>query len=123
MVEFGRCRGGGRRAALREKNPSGAVYSTVGKSHPAVVIDVSLTGARLRSDETPATGEELMLSFEGLRVFGVVAWAEDGQFGLAFEPALTALELRRLQQRAAKYAGLPPEVTAALDDWTLGIAR
>ena len=121
MNRFGSCRGGGRRSAVRQAAPLMAVFTTVTQSHTAALVDVSRTGARLRGDRLPAKGEDMLLSIDSVRAFGSVAWSRGDQCGVAFDEPLGADELRLLRAKIAP--GLPPEVKAALDDWTLGLAR
>ena len=123
MNVFGKRGGGGRRRAQRETAPAIAVFTTVTKSHPAVLVDISATGARLRTGDLPEFGEELMVNVESVRAFGCVAWVRGDQFGVAFDEALSATDVHQLRCRLSKSAGLPPEMSAAMDDWTTGLAR
>lgn len=123
MGTFGKCKGGGRRSATRTTAPLLVTVTTLARSQSAVLIDVSCTGARLRGTDLPETGEELFLNVEGVIAFGTVAWMEDDERGVAFESDLTASDEKRLRQAVALARGLPPEMRAALDDWTLGVAR
>ena len=123
MGTFGKCKGGGRRSATRTAAPLIATVTTLARSQPAVLVDVSSTGARLRGTDLPETGEELFLNVEGVIAFGTVAWMEDAERGVAFESDLAAFDETKLRQAVALARGLPPEIRAALDDWTLGVAR
>ena len=51
------------------------------------------------------------------------AWSRDGDCGVTFDPALDEDDLRELQRKFALARGLTPNVKAALDDWTAGMAR
>jgi hypothetical protein len=86
-------------------------------------VNVSTTGARLRGSDLPQEGEELLLSVDSVRAFGTVVWSESGECGVAFDTPLAIEEAEALRYRAAKTAGFTPELKAALDDWTLGLAR
>jgi hypothetical protein len=123
MSVFGKRIGGGRRKARRESAPTVAVFTTVTQSHGAVLVDLSSTGARLRSAELPEAGEELMLSVESIRAFGSVAWVRDNQFGVSFDAPITLGEVQQLRGRLIRSAGLAPETSAAMDDWNTGMAR
>ena len=120
MNAFGKCAGGGRRAAPREIAPLLAVYTTVTQSHSALVVDVSSTGARLRSPTHPEEGADLLLSLADVRVFGTVAWIDDEQFAVAFDEPLQPEDLAKLGRIVASGRGLTPHVQAAIDDWVLG---
>lgn len=121
MVTFGKCNGGGRRSSAREAVPLVAVFTTVTRSHRAVLVDISRTGARLSGDDLPELHEDLLLSVDRLRAFGTVAWSEGREFGIVFTEPLEDHDVQSLRRKAA--IGLTPELKAALDDWTLGLAR
>ena len=120
MNAFGRCLGGGRRAAPREAASLLAVYTTVTRSHTALLVDVSSSGARLRTPNLPSEGDELFVTIGKVKAFGTVAWASSGQFAMAFDDPLGADELEMLHQNVRACFGFTPEVKAAIDDWVLG---
>jgi len=123
MGAFGRCGGGGRRLAARAKAPVSAVYTTVTRSHSAILVDISTTGARLRGAVLPQENKELLLTAEGLQVFGTVMWSHDGECGVRFDLPIPADEVQSLREKVAKGAGLDPEVKAAFEEWICGAAR
>ena len=123
MTEFGKCKGGGRRLAARETATLITIYTTVTHSHAAFLVDVSQTGARLRGDILPEKSDEIMLSIDAVRAFGTVIWSRRGECGVAFDSPLEAEDVELLRERVAKAAGFAPEVKAAMDDWTMGLAR
>jgi len=108
---------------MRRSAPLIAVLSTLGESHSAVLVDVSRTGVRVRGDDFPAEGDDLIISIEGVRCFGCVTWKHDGECGIAFDDALPAQDVALLCHKAAKSGGYSPEARAAFDDWNLGVAR
>ena len=122
MNAFGKSAGGGRRTAPREVTPLLAVYTSVTRSHSALLVDVSSTGARLRAPELPEEGEDLLVSLSNVRVFGTVAWVSDGEFAIAFDETLSDEDLASLRQIVARGFGFAPDIMAAIDDWVLGIA-
>lgn len=121
MNSFGRCGGGGRRLAAREAAPLIAVFTTTTQSHSAVVADLSSTGARLRGESLPQPRDEFLLSIESVRVFGIVRWSNGEECGVAFDEPLPSSDLEMLRAKVVR--GLTPEMKAAMDDWTLGVAR
>jgi len=123
MSTFGQCEGGGGRSAARMSMPLIAVVTTMKESHSAVLVDLSATGAKLRGSGLPAISEELFVTIESVIAFGVVTWATETERGIVFDEPLRAADVARLRQKVAKARGLPPELTAALDDWALGFAR
>ena len=123
MGSFGKCGGGGRRLASRQVAPLIAVVSTLSTSHAATVVDISATGVRLRGDDLPDVGAELILGIENIRSFGCVAWRRTGECGIAFDDALSAAEVDLVRRKAAASRGLSPEMHAAFEDWMVGLAR
>ena len=120
MNAFGKCLGGGRRAAPREATPLMAVYTTVTRSHSALLVDVSSTGARLRTPVTPEEGDELFVTIGRVKAFGTVAWVRDSHFAMAFDVLLEADELDLLRENVRTSFGFSPDVKAAIADWLTG---
>jgi hypothetical protein len=100
-----------------------ATIATLSKTHSAVIVDISQTGMRLRGDQLPEQGEDGFVGFERIRTFGTVTWTTERECGIAFDGPLPANDMARLCKEAARLRGVSPEMRAALDDWTLGIAR
>lgn len=125
MRAFGRSNGGGRRSASRALAPLPAVFMTIARTDTAAVIDISCTGVRLRGRDLPPRGEEMDLKVEEVRVFGIVAWAEDDECGVAFEAPLMPFEVDRLRRKAGvpRLAALSIEDRLALETWLVGDAR
>lgn len=125
MRAFGRSNGGGRRSASRALAPLPAVFMTIARTDTAAVIDISCTGVRLRGRGLPPRGEEMELKVEEVRVFGIVAWAEDDECGVAFEAPLMPFEVDRLRRKAGvpRLATLSVEDRLALETWLVGDAR
>jgi PilZ domain len=123
-MAFGKRGGGGRRSAAREAAPLIAVWTTVTNTHSATLIDVSSSGARLHcSRAVPKIGQELVVAIERVRAFGRVMWSDEDQCGVAFDVPLAPEDVEYLRQRGASSAGFTAETKAALDEWTLGVAR
>ena len=123
MGMFGKRVGGGRRSAARASAPLTAVLTTLVGSRSAVLADVSSTGARVRGTDLPAMGEELVINIERVQAFGSVAWSDSGECGIVFEPPLDADDEDYLRQLVAAARGLPPDIQAALENWTVGAGR
>ena len=122
-MSFGRSTGGGRRFAPRQKAPVLATIATLSETRAAILVDVSRTGARVRGDDLPKVGSELILTMERVRTFGTVAWVSREECGIAFDAPLPAGEIQSLWVSIARAGGMAPELKAALDDWTVGSAR
>lgn len=123
MSSFGKSKGGGRRSAPRAPVPLTAVFTTVVRSDSALVVDVSTTGVRLRGRDLPVGTEAVEVTMEATRAFGSVMWSEDGECGIEFDEPLHPAEIAVLRQKVTILAGLPPQLKAALEDWTTGFAR
>jgi hypothetical protein len=122
MNAFGKSAGGGRRAAPREVTPLLAVYTTVTKSHSALLVDVSSAGARLRSPDLPHESDDVLVILSSVKAFGTVAWAREGEFAISFDEPLQTDDLDVLKRIVASGRGFTPHVKAAIDDWILGTA-
>lgn len=64
---------------------------------PCSVLDLSLGGARVATDQTVEAGASIWLSLHKLKVFGTVSWARDNLIGIQFEenlPKAIVLSLR-----------------------------
>jgi hypothetical protein len=123
MSTFGKCEGGGRRLSPRTAAPLIALITTLNETRSAVVVDVSATGARLRGSNLPPKWADLFIHVEGVVGFGTVQWEEGDERGIAFDVALHPDDEQLLQQKVREMHGLPPEIKAAFDDWTQGVAH
>ena len=123
MSDFGKSKGGGRRAAARTVTPLVAVVTTLGGSRSAVLEDISSTGALVRGAELPGIGADIVLGVERVSAFGSIVRCDGNARGIEFDEPLSAGQERHLRQRVEQARGLPPEIKAALDDWMLGVAR
>lgn len=125
MREFGRSNGGGRRSAPRSALPLTAVYSTISKSASGPVVDISCTGVRLGGSYIPSKGESVEITIDAIRAFGVVAWATNAQFAIAFDSELAPFEVDGVRRRAGMLllTTMPPEERQAVEDWLLCVSR
>jgi hypothetical protein len=123
MNQFGKSEGGGRRAVARVDAPLTAVISTLIGSRSAELVDISATGARLRGTELPDLREELSLAVEGVHAFGTIVWSEGDLRGMRFDEPLGLSDEVKLRQKVAQAAGVPLDIRAAFDQWTLGPDR
>lgn len=123
MGSFGKCNGGGRRSAPRRPAPLLAMLTTLTGSHEAHLIDISQTGARLSGNDLPNENDELVIALGPVRAFGCVAWKHDCECGIAFDGPVPAIDVERVRHKANTSAGLTPDERAALEDWTVGLAR
>ena len=120
MSIFGRRGGGGRRAAPREAIPLVAVFTTVTGSYRVELVDIATNGARLRGTPIPNHGEEVILTVEKLRAYGLVVWAHEEEFGITFDLPLAEENVDSLRNKVARTAGLSPDMRLTLDLWSAG---
>lgn len=123
MVAFGKASGGGRREGSRETAPLCVIMSSISKSYTAVLVDISATGARVRSAELPAVGEELYLTVGRTKTFCTVRWKSGLDCGVQFYEALLQDDVISVRREVSSGAGLDPTMRAAMEDWVLGVAR
>ena len=124
MKMFGKSNGGGRRKSGRPQSPLLGTLSTVADDYRVGLVNLSSSGAQIRAPELPAQGEEVIFRADSVVSFGRVAWCRDGQCGVAFEPAMTGLEVERLRIQANLWrsAGWSVEETADVVKGELGAA-
>ena len=115
---------GGRRRAERAPVLMAAAMHTVGASRTVNIVDVSSTGARLRTRLPLKAGQQIWLKIPPNDVFGRVRWVEDDMCGIAFDEPLGRAEAARLQARG-KVVLMPRlslEEQLAIEDWKEGMA-
>ena len=120
---FGKCEGGGRRSAARMPAPLIGLVTTVNETRTAVVVNVSATGARLRGTNLPLKYANLFINIEGVVTFGTVQWENGVDRGIVFDTPLAPTDEQFLHQKVREARGLPPQIKAALDEWSVGVAR
>lgn len=122
---FGKQSGGGRRSARRVQAPLPALLITMGDRHPAILYNISETGAHLRAKDAPSEKTELFLQVASLDVYARVVWKRGEECGLAFDDPIRAWDIELLRAQAEK--GIEARLTAAekggADDWATGVAR
>lgn len=124
-MSFGKSGGGGRRATERVKAPMPALLITMSDRHPALLFDISRTGARLRAKDPPPKGTELFLQAGGVDVYAKVIWQKADAVGLVFETQITAWDVEYLRMNAMKAgkANMTAAEKGGADDWSNGVAR
>ena len=53
-----------------------------------VLLDLSLTGARIKAGAGMVRGQQAILVWAGYEAFGALVWVEDAQCGIAFDDPL-----------------------------------
>jgi len=123
MSAFGKREGGGRRNAEREDLSLIAVFTTRTRSHSALLVDLSATGARVRGNDLPEVDEDLILTVEDVSSYGIVKWKRMGFCGIEFDAPLSLAAIKQLEHKVRIARGLPPQIMAAMEDWAIGLAR
>lgn len=81
----------------RAHAPLVAVLVTLAGDHPAELIDISRTGARLRGEILPPVGEQAMFKAAKVNATVEVVWREAGSCAVEFDMPIAAAEVQRLQ--------------------------
>ncbi len=125
LVSFGKQVGGGRRSTRRVDAPLPALLITMSERHPALLSNISQTGAKLRAKAAPAKGTELFLQVGTLDVYARVAWRRGEVCGLRFDRAIRSWDVEQLRMEAYKgtVANLSAAEKGGADDWETGVAR
>ncbi len=101
-MSFGRSGGGGRRGDSRVRAPIPALLITMSDRRSAVLLDISQSGARVRSKDPPGEGTELFLQVGGVDVYARVAWQDGTALGLVFETRIDAWDVEYLRANSRK---------------------
>jgi len=125
MASFGNKVGGGRRSALRVDVPVPVVIETISASYSAVLVDISISGARLRGQDMPSVGSEVIILADLVEAFGTIAWSRSGECGVHFDAPLPSYQMALLKHdgQLTRAAGVTPEERQAIHDWAIGLAR
>ena len=86
------------RIARRTEVRIDAVVATVVSSGPAIVTDLSETGAKVMY-QGARLGQRVSLVAFGQDVWGMVAWADPDRFGMRFDQKLTSGPMHSYLQR------------------------
>lgn len=101
-MSFGKSGGGGRRGDRRVRAPIPALLITMSERHSAELLDISQSGARLRSKDPPGEGTELFLQVGGVDVYARVAWQDGPALGLVFETRIDPWDVEYLRANSLK---------------------
>lgn len=88
----------GRRACPRLRVSLPAQLIALEGDFPAMVENISATGARIVSQTTARAGASCVVRVMGLELFADVAWSNGNRCGLAFEFPLTEQQLLQMRQ-------------------------
>ena len=116
---------GGRRSAPRATVLMSAAMHAVGGSQTVSLLDVSKTGAKLRTRVPLKLDQHVWIKIPPNDVFGTVIWAEADECGIHFDAPLTNEEAASLQARG-KVVIMPRlslEEQLGVEDWKSGFVR
>jgi hypothetical protein len=84
-----------------------ATVTAADRKVPAIVVDLSATGARLRSTLNPTSGACLAVEIDGIETLhGLVRWADNGRFGVQFDRTINVIDvLRRHRAATGRHLG------------------
>ena len=102
-----------------------AALHTVGASRTVTILDVSRTGARLRSRLPLRLGQEIWVKMLNNDAFGRIVWVDDDVCGVEFEAPLDEAGVASLQAMG-KFVLMPRltrEEQLAAQDWRTNLAR
>ena len=116
---------GGHRRAVRDVVMRRASIITTVKSRSVDLIDLSLTGAKLRGDDLPPEGQEVLLRLGSLEAFGAIVWSDDAQCGVSFDVPLTqnVLDWVARERGPSSLLDLSPDELLGAEDWANGFVR
>ncbi|HVR91163.1 MAG TPA: PilZ domain-containing protein [Novosphingobium sp.] len=89
----------GRRGRNRLRARLPAKIVTLDGTRNTVLLDVSLTGARIKATENLAQGQQAILAWAEFEAFGRVVWLAHGMCGMAFEEPLEPAALIATRDR------------------------
>jgi hypothetical protein len=125
MYSFGKSHGGGRRDTGRCPVAEQAVVSTRATCSAATVVDVSISGARLRGGRGIVKGEDLLVRVGKHHLFGTVRWVRGALCGIEFDEPLSASVYEDLREK--QWAGYLWRGTLdrklAMEDWDTSLIR
>lgn len=122
---FGKRGGGGRRATERVSAGLPAQLVSLAHRHPAILIEISTTGARVRAADPPRKNSEVLLVVEHISSYSRIIWRSGEVCGLRFvdEIDLFDVELIRHKASGASTERMTPQQKGGVDDWRSGLAR
>ena len=80
--------GAGRRRRSRLRARLAAKLVTLDGTRRTLLLDLSLTGARIRASAELRTGQQAVLCWANFEAFGTVVWVARGLAGVAFDEPL-----------------------------------
>ena len=82
-----------RRAQSRLRTRLQARIVTLYSTRTTVLLDLSLTGARVKASAEMRVDDEIVLSWARYEAFGKIVWLRDGMCGIVFDRPISAQNL------------------------------
>ena len=116
---------GGARSAVRDEMMIRATVITTTESSSVDLLDLSKSGARLRGNDLPEPGQEVLALLGRLEAFGSVVWRDKDQCGVHFDVQLSdqAVSIVKAELGFSSLGGLRGEERLAASEWFNGFAR
>ena len=112
----------GRRGRSRLRVRMHVRVITLFGTHNTVLLDLSLTGARIRACADMAAGQEVLLAWGTYEAFGTIIWRSDGMCGIGFEELISPASL--VSTRDLEHLPSDRELDrGAARDWVQGTRR
>lgn len=114
-----------RRAASRESVLLSGVVTMLATSRGAVVLDISVSGARLKDRHHPGEGKEVLLKIGDIYRLAKIIWCDEAECGVVFDEPITDEEVAeaRRDDVSAALAHLTDDEKLAAQEWLSGFAR
>ena len=116
---------GGLRRAVRDEVMIRAGMMTTTDSVGVDLLDLSKSGARLRGDNLPGPGQDVIVLLGRLEVFGSIVWQDEDQCGVHFDVQLSerAVSIVEAERGPSTLYGIGGEDLLAASEWFNGLAR
>lgn len=122
---FGKRGGGGRRELERVAAEWPALLVSLSERHPAILLEISTTGARVQVANPPKKFSEVFLVVDHINAYSRIVWRRGEICGLRFESEIDSFDVEQLRRRTSdpQEARLTPLEKGGADDWRSGLAR
>ena len=99
-----------RRKSKRDELGIPVSLHSITQSRVVLLLDVSTTGARIRGQELPGVGKDVLLKIAGVELFGTVVRTSGRDSGMIFDRPIGQKELETLRSVMAEQS---PEAAQA----------
>jgi hypothetical protein len=100
-----------RRKSKRDELGIQVSLHSITQSRVVLLLDVSTTGARIRGNELPGVGKDVLLKIAGVELFGTVVRTSGRDSAMAFDRPIGPADLEKLQSVMTEQEPEAPEAT------------